>query len=104
MKLLIIVGILAVLFLLAYLRLRPFIRMARQMFGVARDVRRVVRQEPAASSTRASGTGARLVRCDDCGTWIPASRAVKLRSSNASYCSHTCLERAAEGSKRKAAS
>jgi len=71
--------------------------------GVARDVNRVVRQEPAASSTQTGGTSDRLVRCNACATWIPASRAIKLRSSNAAYCSHACLELAAEGSKRKAA-
>lgn len=102
MKLLVIVGILAVIFLLIYLRLRPFIRMARQMFGVARDVRGAMRQEPAATSAT-GGASNKLVRCDACGTWSPSSRAVRLRASNASYCSHTCLETAAEGSKRKAA-
>jgi hypothetical protein len=102
LKLLIILGIFAVVLLLIYLRLRPYIRMARQMFGVANDVRRVVREEPANASGR-GGAGDKLVRCDACRTWIPSSRAVKLRSSNASYCSHACLESAAEGSKRKAA-
>jgi hypothetical protein len=99
-KLLVIVGILAVVFLLIYLRLRPFIRMARQMFGVARDVRGAMRQEPAAA---ASTKGDKLIRCDACGTWSPSSRAVRLRASNTSYCSHACLESAAAGSKRKAA-
>jgi hypothetical protein len=98
---LVIFGIFAVIFFLLYLRLRPFIRMARQMFGVARDVQRVTRK-PAASSTQTAGE--RLVRCSACGTWTPAGRALKLRASNTSYCSHACLERAAEGSKRKAAS
>ena len=102
MKFLVIVGILAVIFLLIYIRLRPFIRMARQMFGVARDVRGAMRQEPVTSSTR-GGASDKLVRCDACGMWSPSSRAVKLRASNASYCSHACLESAAEGSKRKAA-
>jgi hypothetical protein len=102
LKLLIIVGVIGIIFLLIYLRLRPFIRMARQMFGVARDVQRVVRQEPAASSTT-GGAGDKLVRCASCGTWSPSSRAIKLRSSNASYCSRDCLERMTEGSERKAA-
>lgn len=103
MKLLIILGILGVVFLLIYLRLRPFIRMAKQMFGVAREVRRVARDD-GITPTRSSSAGDRLVRCDACETWIPASRALKLRSSNAAYCSHACLESRAEGSKRKAAS
>jgi hypothetical protein len=103
LKLLIVLGILAVIFLLIYLRLRPFIKMARQMFGVARDVRGAMRQEPAAAGSARSSSGDRLVRCAACETWIPSSRAVKLRSSNTSYCSHACLETAAAGSKRKAA-
>ena len=103
MKLLIVVGVLAVIFVVLYLRLRPFIKMARQMFGVARDVRGAMRQEPATSYAN-GGAGGKLVRCDACETWIPSSRALRLRSSNASYCSHTCLESAAEVSKRKAAS
>ena len=103
MKSLIVLGIIAFLILLLYLRLRPFIRMTRQMFGFARDVRRVVKTEPA-SSTQGAGTSDRLVRCEVCNTWIPTSRAIRLRASNASFCSHVCLERAAEGSQRKAAS
>ncbi|HJU53847.1 MAG TPA: hypothetical protein VJ715_04715 [Pyrinomonadaceae bacterium] len=104
MKFLIIFGIFAVLILLLYLRLRPYIRMARQMFGVARQVRRVVRDDGVTSLARNDSAGDRLVRCDSCETWIPASRALKLRSSSASYCSHDCLESMAEGSKRKVAS
>ncbi len=103
LKLLVVLGILAVIFLFIYLRLRPFIRMARQMFSVARDVRHAVRQEPATSSTHSGGAGDRLVRCASCETWVPSSRAIKLRSSTASYCSHDCLERTAEVSKHKAA-
>jgi hypothetical protein len=103
LKLLLIVGILAAILMFLYIRLRPFIRMARQMLGIARGVRGAMRQEPDASSSR-GGAGDKLVRCETCATWIPSSRAVKLRSGNASYCSHACLESAAQGSKRKAAS
>jgi hypothetical protein len=102
LKLLIVACVLAFIFLLIYLRLRPYIKMARQMFGVARGVRQAVREEPARRSA-AGGAADKLVRCEACGTWVPSSRAVKLRSSNASYCSHACLESAAEGSERKAA-
>lgn len=103
MRQLVIFGIFAFIFILLYLRLRPFIRIARQMFGVAREAQRVVRNEPAASSTQRGTAGERLVRCSACGTWIPAGRAAKLRASNTSYCSHACLESAAEVTKRKAA-
>ena len=101
MKLIIVLGILAVLILLVYLRMRPYIRMARQVFGVARDVGRVARSEPG-PTPQTTGAGDRLVRCGSCGIWVPSSRSVKLRSSSTPYCSHACLEHAAETSKRRA--
>jgi hypothetical protein len=107
LRLLVILGIVTFISLLLYLRLRPFIRMARQMFGLAHEARRVTRNDAASSTSRPTTTaaaGERLVRCAACGTWIPVGRAIKLRSSNSSYCSHACLERAAEGNQRKAAS
>ncbi|HEX8707575.1 MAG TPA: hypothetical protein VF723_04885 [Pyrinomonadaceae bacterium] len=103
MKLLIFLGLAAVLCLIIYLRLRPYILMARRMFGVARDVGRMTRNEPAGTPNSAGGTGDRLTRCAACGTWTPASRAIKLRSSSSSYCSHACLERAAESDARQRA-
>ena len=102
MKLLFILSVIAIFALIIYLRLRPFIRMTRQMFGAVRDAQRVVNNQPS-SSTRTGGAGDKLVRCASCSTWIPSSRAIRLRSSNAAYCSHDCLETAATGSKRKAA-
>ena len=104
MKYLIIIGVIAIIFYaLLYWRLRPYIRAIRRFLGVVREMRSV--SEPRESSRRAaSEAGERLVRCDACGTWIPAPRAIKLRGSAASYCSHTCLENAATGSSRKTAS
>ncbi len=103
MKLLIVLGIIGVIFLLIYLRLRPYIRMARQMFGVAREVGRAAGQTSApAPAVRSAGD--RLVRCAACETWVPASRALQLRSSNATYCSTACLESKAEVNRRKVAS
>ncbi len=103
MKLLIVLGIIGVIFLLVYLRLRPYIRMARQMFGVARGVGRAAGQSRAPSPAARSASD-RLVRCAACETWIPSSRALQLRSSSAVYCSPACLENSAEGGRRKAAS
>ena len=103
MKFLIILGVIFFIFLLLYLRLRPFIRMVRQMFGMARQVRSVTRDGFNAGSSPAGGVNDRLTRCESCGTWIPAARAVKLRSSNTSYCSHDCLQTAASGSQQRKA-
>jgi hypothetical protein len=105
LKLTVILILLALFFGLLYYRLRPYIMMARRMFGFMRDVRGMNRNEPLAQTLNSETTAdQRLVRCDACGTWIPATRAVKLRASRATYCSHGCLESAAaEGSKRKTA-
>jgi hypothetical protein len=104
LKLFIILILLAAFAGLLYFRLRPYIQMARRMLGVVRGVRSVSRNEPAQPLRSESSSSSKLVRCDSCNTWIPASRAVKLRSSLATYCSHACLEAsAAESSKRRTA-
>jgi hypothetical protein len=105
LRLIFIVILLAGCFGLLYYRLRPYIMMARRMFGVIRDVRGMSRGEPATQPLNSEATtGQKLVRCDACGTWIPSTRAVRLRASRASYCSHSCLESsAAESGKRKTA-
>lgn len=109
MKYVLILVLLTAAVVLVYWRLRPYIRMARRFLGVVRDVRRVseanaVNEVPRRESMRASNE--LLVRCASCGTWLPASRAVRLRASQSPYCSHACLERAADAprSSRKTAS
>jgi hypothetical protein len=104
LKLFIILILLAVFLGLLYFRLRPYIKMARRMLGIVRDVRSVGRSEPAQPLRSETSADSKLVRCDSCNTWVPASRAVKLRSSRATYCSHACLEAsAAESNKRRTA-
>ncbi|HEV2707304.1 MAG TPA: hypothetical protein VGV59_15390 [Pyrinomonadaceae bacterium] len=110
MKYLFIIALFAFVGLLVYWRLRPYIRAARRFFGFVREVQRVnsagMRAEGSAGGRggqprRVSRSDApqKLVRCATCGTWLPAARAVSLRSSpNVSYCSHECLERAADAS------
>ncbi len=105
MKFVIILILFSVLLTLIYFRLRPYINMARRMFSLARDVRGMNQGEATQPLRSESAADNKLVRCDACATWIPASRAVRLRSSNAAYCSHACLENsAAESSRRKTAS
>ncbi|HEX7997976.1 MAG TPA: hypothetical protein VF528_06260 [Pyrinomonadaceae bacterium] len=104
MKLIIILSLLAIFLLLLFIRLRPYIRIARQMFGIMRGVRGMSRSEVAQPLRAEAAAGNKLVRCSACGTWIPASRVVKLRSSLANYCSHDCLEASVAGvNKRKTA-
>jgi len=84
-----------------YWRLRPYIVTARRVLGFMRDLRRVNRGEPTSETVRRSNTeNERLVRCQSCEIWIPTTRAVVLnrsrRAASSYYCSHVCLERAAE--------
>lgn len=110
MKYLLILALFAAVAFIVYWRLRPYIRGLRRFLGVVREVRRMsgsvppgFPQQTPASPKRAAGE--KLRRCAACGTWMPASRAVSLRGG-ATYCSHACLERAAEapGRARKSAS
>ena len=109
MKYLIALLLFALVVFLVYWRLRPYIRAARRFLGVIREANRV-RTSAAQSDlprrpARETAASERLVRCAACGTWMPASRAVSLRAGS-TYCSHACLERAADSPRgvRKSAS
>lgn len=100
MKYLLILAVLIALCSLLYWRLRPYIAMARRALGFVRDLRRMSANEASEPLRPSSKPSDRLVRCGSCNTWIPASRAVKLRSASTYYCSHACLE--GQGERRKA--
>ena len=105
MKLLIFLLLLGLLLALVYWRLRPYIATARRLLAFVRDLRGMSAPEERRNSSptrRSTAQGERLVRCLSCGTWTPASRSVTLggRVGPSYYCSHTCLERAAEGATR----
>ena len=103
MKYLIVLALFAAVAFLVYWRLRPYIRGVRRFLGVLREVKRVREGGAPAGFPQESGpkkvANEKLLRCAACGTWMPASRAVRLRGG-ASYCSHACLERAADAPQR----
>ena len=111
MKYLVVLALFAAVAFLVYWRLRPYIRGVRRFLGVLREMRRVSGGAPSAdfpqpqTSPKKTAAGGKLLRCAACGTWMPASRAVSLRGG-ATYCSHACLERAADAPRkvRKSAS
>ena len=106
MKYLIVAAILGAILFLLYLRLRPYINAARRILGVFREARAMSAGQATPNAARRKPTEAeeRLVRCASCGTWIPASRALTLRSTSSAFCSHACMERsAASGSTARAA-
>ncbi len=107
MKYLIVALILGALFTIVYLRLRPYINVARRVLGVVREARGMSAGQAMpgdAAAGRKQAGGERLVRCASCGTWLPASRALTLRAASPNFCSHACMERSAgEASTRRAA-
>ena len=104
MKLLIFLIIVGLLLTFLYWRLRPYIAAARRMLGVVRDIRGMSAPQQGGSINRSTAASEKLVRCQSCGTWTPAARAVSLRGPNNNYyCSHACLERAADRSQPRAA-
>ena len=107
MKYLIVALILAALFTVIYLRLRPYLNFARRVLGVVREARGMSAGQgmPDSAAVRpGKAESERLVRCASCGTWLPASRALKLRATSSNFCSHACMERSAgESSARRAA-
>ncbi len=110
MKYLVVLALFAAVAFLLYWRLRPYIRGLRRFLGVLREVKRMREGVPPGGfpqqqTSPKKGAGEKLRRCAACGTWMPASRAVSLRGG-ATYCSHACLERAADAPRhaRKSAS
>ena len=100
MKVLIILGALVLLSLLIYRAVKPYLATARRLLSFVRDVRRMsAGGTTVAGAPRTTNTEIKkLVRCASCGVWLPAARAIALRSAASSYCSHACLERAVEQS------
>lgn len=94
MKYLLILLVIAILFIILYRRLRPYIATAQHMLGIVRDVRRMSSTQSTEPLRRASEANGRLTRCASCQTWIPDARALKSSASGNSYCSRACLERA----------
>jgi hypothetical protein len=113
LKYLFVLALFAVVVAFVYWRLRPYIRAARRILGAVRQAQEAGARMGAAPPAdlprrerRAAAPGEKLVRCAACGTWMPAGRAVTLRATGVSYCSHACLERAADSPRpaRKSAS
>ena len=80
MKYLIIAVLVSIIFVLVYSRRRPYLKLIEQLTNSLN----APPQERTPSRNK-------LVRCDRCGTWIPADRAMKLNSGMATYCSADCM-------------
>jgi hypothetical protein len=85
LKYLVVIALVALLFFLLYRKVRPYIKNLRQILEV-------IRQFQAGGSTVDSQPGPeKLIQCETCGIWVPASRALPSRSEKV-FCSIKCRE------------
>ena len=100
MKYLVIASLVGIVFVLVYSRVRPYLKLFRKV---------VDSLNAATESTATTATAPRtppkskLVRCDSCGTWVPADRAIHLGSGLASFCSPECLTKNSQSKDQKLA-
>ena len=80
MKYVIIAALVSIIFVLVYSRIRPYLKLIQELTNSL--------NAPPEQKTPSRN---KLVRCDRCGTWIPANRAMKLGSGLATYCSAECM-------------
>ena len=85
MKYLIIAGLVSIIFVLVYSRVRPYLKLFQ-------DVANSLNTPP---NARKIPSRNKLVRCEGCGTWIPAERAMTLNSGLA-FCSVECSHKKAQ--------
>ncbi|MGC2234664.1 MAG: hypothetical protein WA584_00700 [Pyrinomonadaceae bacterium] len=93
-KFLVVLFILIVVFGLVALRYRKQIQMALYVLRMFRKMRQMSKapEEKQIEKTE-SANDSQLVKCARCGTWIPQSKALNLRSKTF-YCSANCMENA----------
>ncbi|HEY6805933.1 MAG TPA: hypothetical protein VI306_20300 [Pyrinomonadaceae bacterium] len=100
MKYVLIGIIIALVFVVVYSRLRPYLLLIQKVlnsFNVSTSV------NTSTASRQSRATENKLVRCAGCGTWIPETRALNLKSGQTVYCSADCLEKKSEAKERKLA-
>lgn len=88
MKYLVIAALASIVFVLIYTRVRPYLKLLQkvmQSLNVVTDI------NTSTASTQRTPSRNKLVRCERCGTWIPAERALSLNSGLATFCSPECM-------------
>lgn len=101
MKFLVIAALFALLLLLLYSRLYPYIKFLKKILGTAKKMADSPPNPNEAFRGSAAKADGKLVRCVGCGTWIPAERAIGMASGPSVYCSRECIEKTSSGPNRK---
>src|SRR2546423_5510851 len=100
MKYLIIAALVGLVFIFVYSRIRPYLKLIQKVvnsLNVATDV------SASTAARQKSSSRNKLVRCDRCGTWVPAERALNLNSGLATFCSPECMAKESASKDRKIA-
>jgi hypothetical protein len=100
MKYLIIAALASIVFVLIYTRIRPYLKLIQK---VAQSINVVTDISATSASRQETPANNKLVRCERCGTWIPAERALKLKSGLATFCSPECMAKEPASKPRKIA-
>ena len=100
MKYLILAALVGLVVGLIYSRLRPYLKLFRK---VVESLNAATDNPAATGGAPRSVSKNKLVRCDSCGTWIPAERALHLGSGLSSFCSAECLTKNSQQQERKLA-
>ena len=99
MKVLLVIGLVALLFLLLYRRLRPYLKIVQNFLNSIRQFQQINASQ--AGKQRPDQQGEKLVQCEACGTWVPIGRALSSGSAGAFFCSAEC-QRGREVKRRSA--
>ncbi len=82
-KYLVIAVLVSIIFVLVYTRIRPYLQIIQkivQSLNVVTDIKTPI------TSNQKIPSRNKLIRCDRCGTWVPADRALE------TFCSSECKE------------
>jgi hypothetical protein len=91
LKYLIIATVISLVAAFIFVRLRPYLQLIRKVVTSLNASTSV-----ATAPRERSPSKNKLVRCDSCGTWVPADRVLRLNSGLANYCSRECLAKKTE--------
>lgn len=91
MKAFLLITLFALLLLVVYVRLRPYLQFFRQVLGIFREARKNTTTPGRESALpKKPATSEALLRCAACGAWSPEGQTLKLGAQ--AFCSHNCLE------------
>ena len=93
MKWLVLLTLLILVFGVIALRFRPQIQAALQIWRMFKQIKQANQPIEKQTPKREKIANEALVRCANCGKWIPQSNALNLRKQTF-YCSSTCVEKA----------